>query len=962
MKLRVAVIAPASVLALAGCAEDPEPVAVEALSQSGQSAFVCLAVDRPDPNAPGVVRSLPITDCGDRTAKSPSDFGVDAASGGKATLPHLYALVTQTLRGEIAVIDMTTESAPILDQDTGTPGASFLPVGAQPVDIIATPGGTASFVAVAEPGRAGIFALPSAKVVPRTGCPVPSLTSWPACSLPSAPGEVLLASDPPDADGKLRASCSGAYDVEPASPEEAEAGGDACGGGGGDLSQEGLGRQKLLVSMPELGGFAVIDAQTLLQDERYQEGGFAPCEVERWVPLDVSLPLSPPAPAPDEAPDGPAACVQPETPATPAQAVASPRPAGLALAGDRLFIGDLDAPVIHVVHLPTPCAPAELPPLLPASTLDPARVVTTSRIAVSQALPPDFRRYLYAVDAGDGSVMVFDVSDGASSRSPLARPHPEWNPFQPPDRIRLTAPVRDLAIVHRDAPAILPATGVAPEGLRCDPDPGLKQCDINVASCDLETLYRTSPGRDAGAGPLKLRGSFAYLALTNGQVAVVDVDDLDAACRGPEQQSARAGCAGAPASGDPLKTSGEVSCNVVLPHALRSEDYVATNDAAGVLEPGVQSLPILYDRIGAVVQLSAESPKMRATLPPEPEAPALALAVGAQREAIASADTGESALDEQGLVLRSGEPQHALAMNLEDPRVHLVNEAWTVTYEGTLPGFTRTFVHFDEGAAVRSGDARFCRRGVQSRASVREQLLAAGAPDDEVDAQAAELADFVQITSELPGEDAGYWDEVDPAVCSFESCNAKYGSVITSRPGLRVVEAYEDRLALESRDPAVDEVAFAACCFPGEVQLDVRPARQWVVRSNATGFLHHVIADPETGRCRNSCDARLARLNGRVAHTLVDGRVTDGALGAFVNPMFRFAITGGVPEQDMQFRFTTQGAFNPLFIDLVRNKVELQPQAIRPVPATGEIAVTDGSFEGLILLGGNGAEVVRQFH
>lgn len=281
MKLRAAVIAPASVLALAGCAEDPEPVAVEALSQSGQSAFVCLAVDRPDPSAPGVVRSLPITDCGDRTAKSPSDFGVDAASGGKATLPHLYALVTQTSRGEIAVIDMTTESSPILDQDTGMPGASFLPVGAQPVDIIATPGGTASFVAVAEPGRAGIFALPSSKVVPRTGCPVPSLTAWPACSLPSPPGEVLLASDPPDPDGKLRASCSGAYDVEPASPEEAEAGGDACGSGSGDLSQEGLGRQKLVVSMPELGGFAVIDAQTLLQDERYQDGGFAPCEVER---------------------------------------------------------------------------------------------------------------------------------------------------------------------------------------------------------------------------------------------------------------------------------------------------------------------------------------------------------------------------------------------------------------------------------------------------------------------------------------------------------------------------------------------------------------------------------------------------------------------------------------------------------------------------------------------------------
>ncbi|XXX81297.1 hypothetical protein WMF30_21285 [Sorangium sp. So ce134] len=967
MKLRAALIAPASVLALAGCGEEPTPVAVEALAQSGRSAFVCLAVDRPDPKAPGVVRSLPVTDCAGRTAESPGDFGIDQASGGKATLPHLYALVTQTSRGEVAVIDMTTEESPILDQDVGTPGASFLPVGAQPVDIVATPGGTASFVAVAEHGRAGIFALPSAKVLPRSGCPAPSLTSWPACSLPSAPGDVLLVSDPPGPDGKLRASCSSDYDVEPARPGEAEAGVDACGSGSGDLSREGLGRQKLLVSMPELGGFAVIDAQALLQDERYHDGGFAPCEVERWVPLEVSLPLSPPAAPPGDAPDGPAACAQPEAAASPAQAVARPRPAGLALAGDRLFVADLDAPVIHVVDLPTPCEPVELPPLLPASTLDPERVVTTSRIAVSQALPPDFRRYLYAVDAGDGTAMVFDVSDGASGRSPLVRPHPEWNPFQPPDRIRLPAPVRDLAVVHRDAPAILPATGVAPEGLRCDPDPGLKQCDSNVASCDLETLYRTSANRDAGAGPLKLRGSFAYLALMNGQVAIVDVDDLDAACRGPEQPSARAGCAEGAAGGKPLKTSGEVSCNAVLPHAIRSEDYLAASDATGVLEPGVQGLPVLYDRSGTVVQLTAESPKMRATFPPDAaEAPALTIAVGAERQAIESADSGDGPLDERGLALRSGDLQHALTMNVEDPRVHLVNEAWAVIYEGVLPGFSRTFVHFeedaDEGATLRSSDARFCRRGVQSEASVREQLLAAGVPASEADARAAALADFVQITSELPGEDAAYWNtKVDQAVCSFDSCNAKYGSVITSRPGLRVVEAYEDHLTLESRDPAVDEVAFAACCFPGEVQLAVRPAGQWVVRSNAAGFLHHVIADPATGRCRNSCDARLARLNGRVAHTPADGPVTDGDPGAFVNPMFRFAITGGVPEQDMQFRFTTQGAFNPLLVPLV-NDPELQPQAIRVVPATGELAVTDGSFQGLILIGGSGAEVVRRFH
>ncbi|WP_437290905.1 hypothetical protein [Sorangium sp. So ce406] len=958
MKQRAALLAPTTALALAGCAGEATPVDVEALAQSGRSAFVCLAIDQPDPGKPGVLRSLPITDCSYRTADSPSDFEVDEDDGGRATLPHLYALVTQTSRGEVAVIDMTTERSPILDLDSGTPGASFLPVGAQPVDIVATRGGTASFVSVAEPGREGIFALPSARVLPREGCPVPALTSWPSCSLGSPPGEILLVSDPPDPDGKLRSSCSSDYDIDPASPGEADATGDACGSASGDLSQEGLGRQKLIVSMPELGGFAVIDAQTLLEDERYAEGGFAPCEVERWVPLQASLP---PAAAPGAAPHGPE-CVAPAASARPAQAVEAPRPAGLALAGDRLFIADLDAPVIHVVDVPTPCDPIELPPLLPSSTLDPERVVTTSRVAVSPASPPDFRRYLYAVDAGDGSVMVFDVSDGAASRAPLSRPHPEWNPFQPPDRIRLQAPVRDLAVVQREAPASLPATGVAPEGIRCDPDPRLRTCDSNVASCDIETLYRTSSDRDAGAGPLKLRGSFAYLVLTNGEVAIIDVDDLDAACRGPAVGSARAGCGEGAPTGDPLATSGEVSCNVVTPHAPRSANYVVTSDSAGQLEPGVQGLPVLYDRTGTVVPFSAESPKMRATFP-SGDAAALTLAVGVEREPIQATDSGQTLLDEQGLVLRSGEPQHALSMNLEDPRVHLANETWTVTYEGVLPGFTRTFVRFGEDGAVGSADARFCRRGVQSQASVEEQLVAAGVDAREAPARAAQLADFVQITSALPAEDAAYWDSDKAEACSFESCNAKYGSVITSRPGLRVVEAYEDHLTLESRDPAVDDVAFAACCFGGEVQLGVRAAGQWVVQSGGAGFLHHVVADPETGRCRNACDERLARLNGRVVHTPDDGRVTDGDLGAFVNPMFRFAVTGGAPEQDMQFRFTTQGAFTPLLVRLSdsRELVELQPQAIRLVPATGELAITDGSLQGLILLSARSVGVTRRF-
>lgn len=1004
MKLRAAPLTLSALAGLAGCSPETTPIPVEALSQAGTSAFLCLG-------EPGDAPGLPITRCSRRASETPDDFGGEGG-GSSGPLPHLYALVTQTSRGEIAVVDMTTKRSAIIDQDPGTPGASFLPVGARPVDVVASQGGTAAFVAVAEPGREGIFALPSAMVRPRAGCPAPTLSSWPACSLPAAPGEMLLVSDPPGPDGKLRTSCGA---VEPSAPDGAggsdageggaggnepgeggageggaggnDAGeggagggsaggdepgeggaGDACGVTRGDLDREGLGRQKLIVSLPDLGGFVVMDAQTLLEAE---PGAFEECKIERWVPLQASPP--PIAPTP-EAPQG-AACVDPGSPASAPQTLARPRPAGLAMAGDRLYIADLDAPVIHVVHMPTPCEPLELPPLLPTSVLEPGRAVTTSRLAVSPLTPPGargglpaFRRYLYAVDAADGSVMVFDISDGASRRTPLVREHAEWNPFQPADRIRLEAPVKDLVIARRDSPAEVPATGVAPEGIRCDPDPSLTVCDDSTTSCDVETLYRTSADYRSGAGPLKLRGSFAYMMLTNGRVAIVDVDDLDAACRGPRIESAVAGCdvASEPASGEELKTSGEASCNVVVPHTPRSQSYILPSEESSRREPGLQGFPVLHDRTGAIVRFSAAGPKMRATSPSWDPAPALSVAVGANRQPIAQVDAPETAgVDDRGLTLRAGELQHTLRMNLEDPRAHVVDQAWTVTYEGELPGFAQTRVAFGADGELRAPDARFCGRGVQSRESVKEQLVAAGLPEDEAAERAAERADFVQILSDVPPEDSKHWASADPAICDFDACSAVYGDVLTSRPELRVVEAFDDALTLESRSAERDEVAFARCCFAGTVELSVRAGSQWVVRGSISGFLHHVVADPETGVCRNSCDPRLARVNGRVVHTPADGPVAEGDPGAFINPMFRFAITGGdpAPERDMQFRFVTQGAFSPLVLNVNRSEsAEFAPQSIRWIPATGELAITDGSLQGLIVLSASGLEVSRSFN
>src|SRR6185369_8210750 len=100
--------------------------------------------------------------------------------------------------GEVAVVDMSTKADSVLDSNPRVPGANFLPIGAQPVDIASTAGSTAAFVGVAEPGREGIFALAAKDIRVCDTCAPKTLSSWPACALPGAPGEMLVVYDKPN--------------------------------------------------------------------------------------------------------------------------------------------------------------------------------------------------------------------------------------------------------------------------------------------------------------------------------------------------------------------------------------------------------------------------------------------------------------------------------------------------------------------------------------------------------------------------------------------------------------------------------------------------------------------------------------------------------------------------------------------------------------------------------------------
>jgi hypothetical protein len=943
----------AGALASGGCAQEPIEVEVRSLERSGRVAFVCLG----DP-ATGASAARPPIDCQLNRTETPNDY----------SLPHLYALVTQTTRGEVAVIDLTTDDDAVIDQDTRVPGANFLPVGAQPVDIAATPGGSATFVAVAEVGRRGIFALPSNQIRPASRNAPPTLSSWPACALPSAPGSILVATDDfvPNPDPKAdegseigRARCDDEYDTVVSADTTS--------------NPDTKGSLKLIVTLPDEGGFAIIDGEDLLARP---PGSFDVCAIERWVPLSIEL-ATPPLPREEPPTLG---CVQPATP-DPEPATYTARPAGMALSDGRLFIADLEAPVIHVVDLPTPCDPIERPSLLPSSAEEPERVVTTSRVAVSPGLTTDYKKFLYAVDYMDGSVMVFDVSEGESaSRQPLHREQAQENPFSPRDRIRFAPPVRDIAIVERDIPAADATTGAAQTGVLCDPDPN---CTPTSGSCPPQApLYRTSSNYESGAGPEKIRGMFAYLLLSSGELVVVDIEDYDAPCRGPRVRHPIFGCDAYDEKD--LKTSGEVSCDVVIPHTPRNASFFISNDEAGRHQPGLQSTPLLFDSKGSLLQFADDPgiPWLRATVPEGglPDKVALTLAVGGAVQVVDNV-TGFTS-DEEGA-------DHSLAMNFDDPHAHVTDQVWAIIFEGALPGFVNRFAELRIGTGgdeegLFDATSRFCDAGVQSQAAVRE-LLGDDASEDEV----ARLADRVQIASEIPADSSAHWQV---AACGFEQCRATFGAreVPKLQRDLRVVEAYQDRLVLADSDsiepPVTDELI--KCCFPGVVSFNVRAGNQWLVVGQASGLLHHMIPDPETGACRPSCDPVKSLLNGRLrtspggdpvvdadpalVHPLV-GYVDDNGVRRFPfkNPMFRFAITECVdpdecgearrPDRGVQFQFQSIGKFESRFISLTGDTGEIAPQAITPVPASGRLAVTDGTLEGLLIVSPERLDVVRSY-
>lgn len=1071
-KVVAAIVVGALVVALAAvlfaCSQTPTSVPVRTFERAQRMDVVCLQLyQRSKPFGPIQPRGLAQNEC--------APVAGDAEPG----INQLFALVTQSARGEVAVVDLSAGA--LVDTQRAVPGINFLPVGALPTDIAATPDGVMVFVASSEPNKAAIYGIPTRRILgdtpgfPRDPSQV-SLGSWPVCSLPQNPGAMLVvprkAQPAPPADAGAGDAGDGGTDAGPPpaadvpeyelmvvlpgdrrnsakvvtiDPRPFRRGGlptKADGSPDYDFSVDNDLRNKydplltpgevlrpgemqpcrvtsavqlvgaeavpktVPVGMAWDDGVKYVDGGVDLTCKRPVKGascGLEPCCDKKFpsVPSEAGAPVSDAGPTAEGGAPVPAACDDAGAPdAGPTELDLGPLdpPRLVSMVRDEsfLYIADEGVPLIHVVDVTDPRAPRELPPFVASSQADPSRVVKIKEIAIS---PPtrEFKRFLYAIDRVDGSIIVYDVTEGANApRVPMTRPHPELNPFQPIDRIRYSEPVVSVAFARNEVPLGQVAGGRrvdAASGLLCNPNPNL---DTNPDR-DLGSYYREiSPDPGIPIGPRRLRGIFGFATLASGRVNIINVDDWDAPCRRPQDLSIAssdiAPAQSKPAADDldpykapttaPGAVTNEVFVTMSAPHTPRSDVLVRDDTQTGNQIPRVSSTPTV--QTGASTILPVVGPESVRT------------------------------------------PLLSIRFASEVPDVHVAQD-WKVTYEGTLPGVKGTAAvvsterPLDYSTVVLTqGQSNFCRGGIEDfdigrdrAAKILSELRAQNAPVP-VAPLDKRLADYVRLTEELLDPADPYWalelDRNDAAQCwvdpkdprptptpsaRYDICRATFGLAGegSASRDFPIVEAYSDHLVLGrfytppsapgapprprevvGRDPTnADLLRLMRCCFHHQVRFEVRASNEWIVVGNTpgaasgVGFMNHITNGPG-GRCVTSCDVRESLFNGRIpGGDIVPSLAGDGrdSARAMRNPMFALTVanptdrTADAVARDTFYSFSTRGDFKYLGIAIAGTSTAVNPQSMRFIDPLGQIGVVDGASQGLVLIDLRAVTVAR---
>ena len=763
----VAAIA-SSLVATSSCNQTPTNVPVRTFERAGRMDILCmqvLSVASQDGGAAGSpIPAIPVA----QDLCSPVAAGVDPT-----TLPyHLLAVVTQTLRGELAVVDLTVGK--VVDTSLALPGTNFLPVGQNPTDVVVTPDAQRVFVASADITKPAIYMIPSTNLLgdsevlaePSQAAEQVSLPTWPACALPQAPGRMVVVptGSTTNADGGVtptyeivvvmpgnrtdESALIGTIDVasfdaitpgtlpacqitstihlaeNPAALPTSWTAGPAWPNGqpysdaSVDLfTVEGSGDTSHGVTSSDAGvtgsGPVHVNHQTF---EPFDGSVLDQPSTGYKLPLASCPSLARPPGEPPPTFDASALGMTPG---------AEVHGTGLATDGRYVYVGDDQTPFIHVIDTggadagSAPGSLTELAPLVASSIVDPSRVVTTSDLAISP-VTRDFKRYLYAVD-DQGTVMVYDVTDPTTGpHTPLTRPNYELDPAQPPDRILFNSPVATLTFARHDFP-VPGATGPTPTGVLCNPNPN--------AGPGQGIEYRANGDISVPLGPTRLRGVFGFATLTSGQVIAIDVDDWDAPCRRPVDLTSTT--LPSPISiAQPEPSAGDID-----PYHAPEAGVSGTSGDGGIQWVTNETMwPIIQpNRVRSANLVEDDTTGTGGLHDPAVVSTPVLLVNGAPVAIVGSTypvltaalpETASADCLADGGACTVPPSPNAVAPNVymahDVPEVHVADQTWNVVYEGVLPGFdgiqgTLSTTDGYETLTLSNSSVHFCSLGVEDQ-------------------------------------------------------------------------------------------------------------------------------------------------------------------------------------------------------------------------------------------------------
>ncbi|HEX8794677.1 MAG TPA: hypothetical protein VF765_27210 [Polyangiaceae bacterium] len=976
----IAVVAGVSA-AVTSCSQTPVNVPVRTFQQATKMDVVCIHVNDQNGN-PLQASALEPVDRDTCTI-------VAVGGNGAAQEYHLYAVVIQSTPGEVAAVDLTNGA--VVDEDHAAPGTNFIPVGAVPTDIAVPRTGNMTFVSSADPNKPAIYAIDNRRVLgDSTGLnPRKPLTivDLPACQLPQPPGALAIAQIDPERYVllvQLRSWGNQPAQVVALDPGPLMRGAGIDGGATTDGGSTGVVPPGSLRPCTALGAVTLsgtlpaswTPAPPWPDGVPYASGGPPPMPVAEAgtdggpagmgdggpggqndagmqevpeggnvvIPDDAEPPPVPPGAqciGTVNVPDG-------GIPLSPQLGAQGPSPSAMTMRIDRplLYVADGALPLIHVIDVSDPTKPVEQPPLLATSLRAPGKPIGVGALAVSPSTR-DGKVYLYATDTSDGTLMVFDVTDPASTvRTPLLRPHPELNPFQPLDRIAFSAPVASVIFIQHDWPLASQAdTTHYYGGILCNPNPGAVPNINDSKTWAKGAFYRAD---QAGAietngtvegFPSRLRGVFGFATLSNGNVVAIDVDDWDAPCRRPDPMivgdGTRTGItgllfvpqeAGPPDGGEyrapntflPEAGTAAVTLEsffpVSAPNRLRTNFLLENDPNSGNHAPNLVAPPTLTDVTGASVQAGAQSPGTPLILP-------TMLPPGWLDPTTQQNPTQPDYMQRVQIMNACGTP--GVRLSLDDPTAH-IDQDWTVTFEGVLPGAdqlvtdvsssdqfqsltlsTGTQPPNPSGPANGVGTPGYCSLGIEdwTLGQARAEQIEKNNPAD------AWTSDYIEITDDLLDPNDPYWGQVndcwDPkssASDRYNECSTRFGANGTDAGATGVgtladtylardfpiIHAFDDHMVLGrfgwdpmkspqeqtttrvvvGPDPSnVPFLKIAKCCFHNQIGFKVRTGGEWVtVGQNGIGLLHHMRV-AGNGACVPSCDPQDALLNGRLLDT-----------------------------------------------------------------------------------------------